>query len=82
MLVVSAAGRAEFAGGHYVLLPDAAHVFTAVERESVLGLGRLASSVIATAQMYDSQRRRRLESEFLAEAGAILIGSLDYRDTL
>ena len=48
----------------------------------MLGLGRLASSVIATAQMYDSQRRRRLESEFLAEAGAILTGSLNYRDTL
>jgi len=56
--------------------------FTSVERESVLGLARLAASVVATAQMYDSQRRRRLESEFLAEAGAILTGSLDYRDTL
>ena len=56
--------------------------FTSIERESVLGLGRLASSVIATAQMYDSQRRRRLESEFLAEAGTILTGSLDYHETL
>jgi len=56
--------------------------FTSVERESVLGLGRLASSVITTAQMYDSQRRRRSESEFLAEAGAILTGSLDYHVTL
>ena len=56
--------------------------FSSIERESVLGLGRLASSVIATAQMYDSQRRRRLESEFLAEAGTILTGSFDYHETL
>jgi PAS domain S-box-containing protein len=58
------------------------HQFTTVERESALGLGRLASSVISTARLYDSQRRRRIESDFIAEAGALLVSSLDYRDTL
>jgi len=32
--------------------------------------------------MYDSQRRRRVESEFIAEAGSILVSAPDYRDTL
>ncbi len=56
--------------------------FGAVERESVQSLGRLASAVIATAELYDSQRRRRMESDFVAETGAILVSSLDYRETL
>ncbi len=56
--------------------------FGAVERESVQSLGRLASAVIAAAESYDSQRRRRMESDFVAETGAILVSSLDYRDTL
>ncbi len=57
-------------------------VFGAVERESVQSLGRLASAVMATAELYDSQRRQRLESDFVAETGAILVSSLDYHDTL
>ncbi len=56
--------------------------FGAVERESVQSLGRLASAVIATAELYDSQRRRRMEADFVAETSAILASSLDYRDTL
>jgi PAS domain S-box-containing protein len=58
------------------------HEFTEVERESASGLGRLASAVIATAQMYDAQRRRRLEADFIAEASTILVTSSDYRDAL
>ncbi|MEQ1728883.1 MAG: ATP-binding protein [Vicinamibacterales bacterium] len=54
----------------------------AVERENVQRLGRLASAVIATAELYESQRRRRMEADFVAETGAILASSLDYRDTL
>jgi PAS domain S-box-containing protein len=56
--------------------------FTPVQRESAIGLGRLASAVFAAAQTYDSQRRRRFESEFIAEAGTILVSSLEYHDTL
>jgi PAS domain S-box-containing protein len=56
--------------------------FTDVERESAAGLGRLASAVIATAQLYDNQRRSRFESEFLSEAGAILMSSRDYTDAV
>ncbi|HUR33093.1 MAG TPA: PAS domain S-box protein [Vicinamibacterales bacterium] len=58
------------------------HQFKGVERESASGLGRLASAVIVTAQMYESQRRRRLESEFIADASAILVSALDFRDIL
>ena len=56
--------------------------FSAVEQEGARGLGTLASAVIATAQLYDEQRRRRQESTFLAEAGTLLASSLDYHETL
>ncbi len=65
--------------GFYYRQPRA---FGAVERESVQSLGRLASAAIATAELYDSQRRHRMESDFVAETGAILVSSLDYRDSL
>ncbi len=56
--------------------------FGSVELESVSGLGRLASAVIATAFLYDDQRRRRLESEFVADIGASLARSRDLRNSL
>ncbi len=56
--------------------------FSSVEQEGARGLGKLASAVIATAQLYDEQRRRRQESTFIAEAGSLLASSLDYHDTL
>ena len=57
-------------------------MFSDVERESAAGLGRLATAVIVTAQLYDSQRLRRFESEFVSDAGAILVSSPDYREAL
>ncbi len=79
VLPLQAGSRLAAAIAFYYRLPRA---FTAVERESVQSLGRLASAVIATAESYDSQRRRRMESDLVAETGDILVSSLDYRDTL
>jgi len=56
--------------------------FGVVERESAAGLGRLASAVMATAHLYELQRRRRIESEFVAEVGAIFSASREYRTAL
>jgi PAS domain S-box-containing protein len=60
----------------------AVHPFSLVERESAVGLGRLASAVIATAHLYDEQRRQRREADFLAEAGAALAEMSSYQDGL
>jgi GAF domain-containing protein len=48
------------------------HQFTEVETQIVLALGNLASAAITTAEMYDAQRRIRSQSDFLAEAAAVL----------
>src|SRR4051812_2134176 len=56
--------------------------FTEVEAQVASALGNLASATLTTAELYDAQRRSRAQSEFLAEAGALLAGSLDYQETL
>jgi PAS domain S-box-containing protein len=56
--------------------------FTDVETQVAIALGNLASATLTTAELYDAQRRSRAQSEFLAEAGALLAGSLDYQETL
>jgi PAS domain S-box-containing protein len=58
------------------------HAFTEVEQESAEGFGILASAVINTAQMYESQRRSRYEADFIAEATSLLASSLDFREAL
>jgi PAS domain S-box-containing protein len=57
-------------------------VFTDVEQVSAEGFGKLASAVINTAQMYESQRRSRYEADFMAEATSLLASSLDFREAL
>ncbi|MFN7916441.1 MAG: PAS domain S-box protein [Vicinamibacterales bacterium] len=56
--------------------------FGLVERESASGLGRLASAAITTSFLYEAQRRRRIESEFVADVGESLARSRDHRDSL
>ena len=56
--------------------------FGVVERESVAGLGRLASAAIMTSFLYEAQRRRRIESEFVADVGASLARSRDHLESL
>jgi PAS domain S-box-containing protein len=58
------------------------HHFSDVEVETARALGNLVSAAITTAELYDALRRSRDQSDFLAEAAAILGGSLDYQDTL
>jgi len=58
------------------------HQFTEVETQIALALGNLASAAITTAELYDAQRRIRSQSDFLAEAAAVLAKSLDYHATL
>jgi PAS domain S-box-containing protein len=60
----------------------APHAFSGIERESASGLGRLASAVLSTAQLYEAQRHSRFQSEFMAQAGTILVSTLDYHDAL
>ncbi|MGE3960016.1 MAG: ATP-binding protein [Vicinamibacterales bacterium] len=56
--------------------------FGLVERETAAALGRLSSVAIATASLYDAQRRRRIEAAFFAETGSILAGTPDLREAL
>lgn len=56
--------------------------FGVVERESVAGLGRLASAAIMTSFLYEAQRRRRIESEFVADVGASLARSRNHLESL
>ena len=57
-------------------------VFSDVDIQTAQALGNLAAAAIATAELYEEQRRRRMLSEFLAEAGARLASTLDVRETL
>ncbi len=58
------------------------HSFTDVEVQAARALGNLAATALTTAELYDAQQQSRGESEFLAEAGAVLARSLDYETTL
>ncbi|HEX7086121.1 MAG TPA: PAS domain S-box protein, partial [Vicinamibacterales bacterium] len=65
------------------------HPFTDVEVRTAQALANLASSATTTAELYDEQRRQRHAAEhasrqaaLLAEVGAVLARSLDYRATL
>ncbi len=58
------------------------HHFSEVEIETARALGNLVSAAITTAELYDAQRRSRERSDLLAEATAVLAGSLDYHETL
>lgn len=57
-------------------------VFSDVDIQTAQALGNVVAAAIATAELYEEQRRRRLVSEFLAEAGARLASTLDIRETL
>ncbi|HKT78899.1 MAG TPA: ATP-binding protein [Vicinamibacterales bacterium] len=58
------------------------HVFSSVETQIALAVGNLASAALTTGELYDAQRRIRRQSDFLAEAAAVLAKSLDYHVTL
>jgi PAS domain S-box-containing protein len=65
------------------------HSFTDVEVQTGRALGNLAAAAITTAELYEEQHRSREAAErlnrraaFLAEASALLAGSLDYQATL
>ncbi|MGC4081256.1 MAG: GAF domain-containing sensor histidine kinase [Vicinamibacterales bacterium] len=58
------------------------HTFHAHDLQAAGAFGNLASAALTTAELYDRQRRTRLESEFLADAGTVLSSSLDYQITL
>jgi len=65
------------------------HAFSDVELDTARSLSQLAGAAIATAELYDEQRRQREAAErandqaaFLAEASAVLASSLDYEKNL
>jgi PAS domain S-box-containing protein len=65
------------------------HLFSEVEVQTARALSNLASAAIATAELYDDQRRMREDAEranrqaaFLSEVSAALVSSLDYEATL
>ena len=58
------------------------HVFEAVEIHAAVALANLASAALASIALHDSQRRSRLDADFLAESGKVLSTSLDYEETL
>jgi len=65
------------------------HEFDEVEVQTARALGNLAAAAIASAEMFEAQRRSREQAEranrqtaFLAEASAALGSSLDYEETL
>jgi PAS domain S-box-containing protein len=67
----------------------ARRTFSEVEILTARALGNLSGAAIATAELYEQQRRLREEAEranrqavFLAETGAALASSLDYEATL
>jgi PAS domain S-box-containing protein len=68
--------------GALVLYYRAPHHFSDVEVETTRALGNLASAALTTAELYDTQRRSREQSDFLAEVASILASSLDYENTL
>ncbi len=75
--------------GMLVFYYRAPHGFTDVEVRTAQALANLASSASTTAELHDEQRRQRDAAEqasrqaaLLAEVGAVLARSLDYRATL
>ena len=58
------------------------HRFTPVETQTIIAIANIAAAAITTAELYDEQRRSRLDSEFLAEAGRALSTTLNYEETL
>ena len=65
------------------------HGFSDVEVDTARALGNMAAAAIATAELYDEQRRMREAAEranrqatFLNDASATLASSLDYEATL
>ena len=65
------------------------HEFDEVEVQTARALGNLAAAAIASAELFEAQRRSREQAEranrqaaFLAEASAALGSSLDYEETL
>ena len=80
-------------GGHgtgtLVFYYRAPHEFDEVEVQTARALGNLAAAAIASAELFEAQRRSREQAEranrqtaFLAEASAALGSSLDYEETL
>jgi PAS domain S-box-containing protein len=76
-------------GGTLVFYYRARHSFSDVEVDTARALSNMAAAAIATAELYDEQRRMREGAEhanrqaaFLAEASATLASSLDYEATL
>jgi signal transduction histidine kinase len=77
----------EFAGT-IVFYYRSAHRFPEVELRVAGALGNLAAAALGTAEIYEHQKelRQRAEEEerkasFLAEAGRVLLASLDYEKT-
>lgn len=65
------------------------HYFDSTEISVATALTNLAASAISTAELYEEQKRLRVEAEaserraaFLAEAATVLSSSLDYEATL
>jgi PAS domain S-box-containing protein len=58
------------------------HRFTSVEIQTGLALGNLAAAAIAAADLYENSQHAERQAAFLAKAGALLAGSLEYERTL
>lgn len=56
--------------------------FDDVDVQAATALANIASAAMTGVALYEAQRRTRLESDFLAESGKALSGSLDYQQTL
>ncbi|MGE0449905.1 MAG: ATP-binding protein [Vicinamibacterales bacterium] len=76
MLVVPMLNNGQTAAAA-VLYYRSRHTFSELEMQAARALGHLASAALTTAELYDQQRRSRVRSEFLAEAGIRLANSLD-----
>jgi PAS domain S-box-containing protein len=68
--------------GSLVLYYHQRHDFAGVEVQTAIAVANMASAAITTAELYDAQRRSRLDSEFLADASRTLASSLEFEDTL
>lgn len=58
------------------------HRFSETETRQASSLASLASSALATTELYHEQLQAKSRSDFLAEASAVLSSSLDYQKTL
>jgi PAS domain S-box-containing protein len=70
------------APGTLVFYYRSPHAFDRVEVQTAAAVANMASAAIGAAQLYDAQRRSRLDSDFLARAGSLLSSSLEYEETL